>query len=219
MHSFIAAASLSAAFQARHFGHASPRRFDASTPVNMRLFIDDTASKQLWLSKLSASSWSSHPPSHYYDVWLQQLEQACPVHYLCVSDVTDGHAVEGVKSGRALRADGLDIKVLIVSSHFHNQSRLARQKIINAVLSEYVQSGVLHSVQMRCWTPSEWIDQGAPVDLGAPCSITASTPDEELELGEPLALAACTAPPEALPRAPTSHNGECRSRLCESHES
>ena len=44
--------------------------------------------------------------------WAHELEEACaPLHYLCVTDVTDGHAIEGVKDGRALRADGRDIKV------------------------------------------------------------------------------------------------------------
>jgi hypothetical protein len=54
------------------------------------------------------------PPS------LEAIEDAlraalAPVHHLNVSDVTDGHAVEGVRDGRALRADGREILVLVVS--------------------------------------------------------------------------------------------------------
>ena len=44
-----------------------------------------------------------------------------PVHHLAVTDVTDGHAVEGVLDGRALRADGREILVLVVSARFYGQ--------------------------------------------------------------------------------------------------
>ena len=37
------------------------------------------------------------------------------MHHLAVTDVTDGHAVEGVRDGRALHADGREILVLVVA--------------------------------------------------------------------------------------------------------
>ena len=124
------------------------------------------------------------------------LEAACaPLYYLCLTDVTDGHAVEGFKDGRALRADGRDIKLLVVSTCFRDKSGLERQEMVNAVLNDHIKSGSLHSVQMRCWEPDEWVAKGSPVNLGAPCSFSSTGVEDEamLELGQPLPLASCTA--------------------------
>ena len=139
--------------------------------------------------------------------WAHELEVACtPLHYLCVTDVTDGHAVEGAKDGRALRADGRDIKVLIISTRFRGASVRERQEIVNAVLYQSIKSGALHSVQMRCWDPDEWAQKGLPVDLGAPCSYSSTGGNEDyaLELGPQLVLPSCTADeaPKELPPAP-----------------
>lgn len=139
------------------------------------------------------------PADSRYQECARQLERHCaPLHYLCVTDVTDGHAVEGAKDGRALRADGRDLKVLIVSTRFRDKSGLERQEVVNAVLYDYIRTGAIHSVQMRCWDPDEWVEKGAPVDLGAPCSFS-SKRDEVHEFGQSLALAACTAPPDEPP--------------------
>ena len=56
------------------------------------------------------------------------LREACaPVLHLCYADCTDGHAVQGAEDGRAIRADGRDIKALVVSSCFEGQDALQRQ--------------------------------------------------------------------------------------------
>ena len=89
------------------------------------------------------------------------LRAACdPVLHLCYADVTDGHAKEGAKDGRAVRADGRDVQVLVVSSCFEGMGPLERQSQVNQVLSPHIISGGLHSVRMRCWTPSQWDSLG-----------------------------------------------------------
>lgn len=131
--------------------------------------------------------------------WGHAIEQAiAPVHYLCVSDVTDGHAIEGAEDGRSLHAEGRDLKVLVVSSRFDKMRQQERQRLVNAVLSDSLHSGVLHSVQMRCWTPEEWLQQGSPTDLGAPGSYSSTARTDAHELGQPLPLPGCTdePPPE-----------------------
>ena len=135
--------------------------------------------------------------------WAREIEQACaPVHYLCVSDVTDGHAVEGAKDGRALRAEGRELKVLIVSASFNSMSRPARQQVVNRVLADAIKSGALHSVQMRCWAPEEWVEKGSPVDLGAPCSYSSTAGNNhDVEVGPSLGLPGCTSTDEATPPA------------------
>lgn len=85
-----------------------------------------------------------------------------PITWLCISDVTDGHAVEGVKDGRALSADGREALILVVSSQFEQKALLQRQRMVNSVLTEDLKSGLLHSVQMRCLTPAQWEKVGKP---------------------------------------------------------
>ena len=123
--------------------------------------------------------------------WVREVELAvAPVHYLCVSDVTDGHPADGARDGRALSAGGRELKVLIVASRFGGMRQRERQQIVNAVLSEHIASGALHSVQMRCWAPEEWEEKGSPVNLGHPCSF--SSAGKGVLLGEPLPLPGCT---------------------------
>ena len=56
--------------------------------------------------------------------------------FLAITDVTDGHAVEGAKDGRALSADGKDVVLLVVTSLFEERTPLERQRMVNDVLAE-----------------------------------------------------------------------------------
>ena len=126
------------------------------------------------------------------------LREACAPFHLCLSDVTDGHAVAGAQDGRAIRADGRDVQVLIVADCFEGRSALERQQLVNGVLGAHVVSGMLHSVQLRCWTPTQWEKQGRPSSLGGPCSEDADSPTLaplSASVGEPLSLDSCTAQP------------------------
>jgi len=106
-------------------------------------------------------------------VHIQDDPALTPITWLSISDVTDGHTVEGFKDGRALSADGLEVLVLVVSSQFEKKGPLERQRMVNNVLSDDLNSGVLHSVRMRCLTPSQWEKIGKPKTFrpDAPCSI------------------------------------------------
>ena len=130
------------------------------------------------------------------------LRETCaPVEHLCLSDVTDGHAVAGAKDGRAVRADGRDVQVLVVAGCFDGRSALERQQLVNGVLGAHVVSGLLHSVQLRCWTPAQWEKQGRPSSLGGPCTEDANSPTlaplSGPSVGEALSLDSCTAQPSA----------------------
>ena len=128
------------------------------------------------------------------------LREACaPVLHLCYADCTDGHAVQGAEDGRAIRADGRDIKALVVSSCFEGQDALQRQQLVNRILGPHVISGRLHSVQLRCWTPAQWEKQGRPQNLGQPCFEQPGSPTLAPlsgDVSEPLALQSCTAGPQ-----------------------
>ena len=131
-----------------------------------------------------------------------------PVHHLAVTDVTDGHAVEGVKDGRALRADGREILVLVVSARFDGMTPIDRQRAVNAVLAEDLSTGRLHSVRMKCWTPAQWQRQGAPqsfplaVHLASKCTKPAAASAEYSPtsvLATPSTTTAMEATPLQLP--------------------
>lgn len=89
-----------------------------------------------------------------YEVRLRQALDADTV--VRITDVTDGHTAEGVKDGRALRADGLELMVICVSSCFEGLSGLERQQLVNDALGPELKTGKIHSVQMRCLTPEQW---------------------------------------------------------------
>ena len=137
------------------------------------------------------------------------LLAACsPVKHHCYADITDGHAAAGVLDGRALRADGRDLQLLLVSPVFEGSTVLERQRRVHAVLDPHIKSGRVHSVQMRCWTPDQWEQLGRPTDLGKPCTF-ASEADTSLPEPAPsrdLVLPPCTADATGnSPFAPAPH--------------
>tara|TARA_B110001452_G_scaffold36138_1_gene27719 strand:+ start:816 stop:1160 length:345 start_codon:yes stop_codon:yes gene_type:complete len=86
----------------------------------------------------------------------ERLRRALPMTFLALTDVTDGHAAEGVKDGRALSGDGRDILILAVSDAWEGMPILERQRAVNDVLSEDLSTGRLHSVRIKCMTKPQW---------------------------------------------------------------
>ena len=50
------------------------------------------------------------------------------MHHLAVTDVTDGHAVQGKEDGRALRADGREVLILVVADRC--ASKVVTSKVV-----------------------------------------------------------------------------------------
>ena len=96
-----------------------------------------------------------------------------PVTYVGITDVTDGHTVEGYKDGRALAAHGHELLLLLVTPVFDQVALLQRQRMIHNVLHGDLQTGHLHSIRMKCFTPAQWRQKGQPPSFhpppGAPC--------------------------------------------------
>ena len=67
------------------------------------------------------------------------------------------------------RGSETHFRVLVVSSAFEGQGRLARHRRIHAVLRHELESGV-HALAIDAWTPAEWRARGAasvsPLCLG-----------------------------------------------------
>lgn len=68
----------------------------------------------------------------------QLLRQGLPCEHLTVAG--DGHHFEA----------------LIVSAEFAGKNRVQRQQRVNAVLRGHFDSGELHALSMKTFTPEEW---------------------------------------------------------------
>lgn len=71
------------------------------------------------------------------------------------------------ESHRHTRGPDSHWNVVLVTTAFEGQARLARQRAVYAALGEAVM-GRIHSVTMRTLTPQEWQDAGGQVDNPAP---------------------------------------------------
>jgi acid stress-induced BolA-like protein IbaG/YrbA len=60
----------------------------------------------------------------------------------------------------AVQGDGQHFEAVIVSSEFAGLNRVKRQQRINAVLKARFDSGELHALSMKTFTPEEWNANG-----------------------------------------------------------
>lgn len=56
----------------------------------------------------------------------------------------------------SVAGDGHHFEALIVSPVFIGKTRVQRQQIVNTVLRQHFDSGVLHALSMQTQTPEEW---------------------------------------------------------------
>lgn len=59
----------------------------------------------------------------------------------------------------SIDSDGHHYRLTIVSDHFVDQSKIARQKWVYGILKDMILSGDLHAIEMQTWTKSEWEKQ------------------------------------------------------------
>jgi len=55
-----------------------------------------------------------------------------------------------------VEGDGQHFEALIVSAEFVGKSRVQRQQRVNEVLRAHFNSGELHALSMKTYTPEEW---------------------------------------------------------------
>ena len=82
-------------------------------------------------------TWDETQPSPCEEAtapYAEAIQGALSPTFLAVTDVTDGHAEEGFKDGRALRADGREILILVVAPAFEGMPLLDRQRAVNSAL-------------------------------------------------------------------------------------
>lgn len=55
-----------------------------------------------------------------------------------------------------ISGDGYHFEALIVSTRFAGKRPVARQQLVYAAVNDWLASGELHALSMRCHTPEEW---------------------------------------------------------------
>lgn len=69
-------------------------------------------------------------------------------------------------------------KVLVVSAAFQGKSRIDRQRMVNDLLKEELQSG-LHALTQKALTPEEWESQKATLQFVSPECLGGSKHDRK----------------------------------------
>ena len=62
-------------------------------------------------------------------------------------------------SEATVTADGSKYTAIVVSDAFEGKTMLAEQKMVYALMNEYIQSGVVHALTIKAYTPKEWSAQ------------------------------------------------------------
>ena len=113
--------------------------------------------------------------SHFdVSISIQQLRQGLvQLHHLCLSDVTDGHAANGIVTGQSLNAAGKEYLLLVVSDTFQGMKTIARHRFVQRFFEHGFDSGEVHSMQLRTWTAEQWNKKGKPqsVRKNVDCSL------------------------------------------------
>lgn len=58
-------------------------------------------------------------------------------------------------------ADGSKYTAIVISDEFEGKTMIAEQKMVYALVNEYIQSGAIHALTIKAYTRSEWAEQNA----------------------------------------------------------
>lgn len=67
----------------------------------------------------------------------------------CIEDGIPGAEV-------TVTADGTKYTAIVVSKAFEGQTMIAEQKMVYATVNEHIQSGAIHALTIKAYTPEEW---------------------------------------------------------------
>jgi acid stress-induced BolA-like protein IbaG/YrbA len=69
---------------------------------------------------------------------------------------------DGIPGAEAMvTADGNKYNVVVVSPAFEGKTMVAEQKMVYAAVNEHIQSGVIHALTIKAYTPEEWAAENA----------------------------------------------------------
>ncbi len=61
----------------------------------------------------------------------------------------------------SVTADGTKYTAIVVSSEFEGKTMIAEQKMVYATVNEHLQSGAIHALTIKAYTPDEWAAENA----------------------------------------------------------
>jgi acid stress-induced BolA-like protein IbaG/YrbA len=56
-------------------------------------------------------------------------------------------------------ADGNKYTAIVVSDEFEGKTMVTEQKMVYALLNEYIQSGAIHALTIKAYTQKEWAEK------------------------------------------------------------
>lgn len=56
----------------------------------------------------------------------------------------------------SVTADGSKYTAIVVSPEFEGKTMIAEQKMVYATVNEHIQSGTIHALTIKAYTPEEW---------------------------------------------------------------
>jgi len=66
----------------------------------------------------------------------------------------------GIDGSEAIvTADGGKYTAIVIADVFDDMSMVAEQKMVYALLNDYIQSGVIHALTIKAYTRTEWAEK------------------------------------------------------------
>ena len=66
----------------------------------------------------------------------------------------------GIKDSEVtITADGSKYTAIVVSDAFEGKTMIAEQKMVYALVNDFIQSGAIHALTIKAYTKSEWAEQ------------------------------------------------------------
>lgn len=66
----------------------------------------------------------------------------------------------GIKDSEAIvTADGNKYTAIVISDEFEGKTMLAEQKMVYALMNEYIHSGAVHALTIKAYTKAEWAEK------------------------------------------------------------
>ena len=67
---------------------------------------------------------------------------------------------EGIEGCEAIvTADGSKYTAIVISDAFEGKTMIAEQKMVYAIVNEHIQSGAIHALTIKAFTPTEWAEK------------------------------------------------------------
>ena len=82
---------------------------------------------------------------------LETIMETSEVKKIIEAGINDSEAI--------VTADGNKYTAIVVADEFEGKSMLAEQKMVYALMNDYIQSGAIHALTIKAYTKAEWAEK------------------------------------------------------------